>query len=66
MSLRHTLSRLRMRLSRTPVPGNTPVITGIGDEQDEVKVVSGSSGALMRISERGGVNVGRQSWRQQR
>jgi type IV pilus assembly protein PilY1 len=42
------------------------VLTGIGEDADEVKVVSGSSGALMRISERGGINVGRQSWRQQR
>jgi type IV pilus assembly protein PilY1 len=42
------------------------VISGIGDDQDEIKVVSGSSGALIRISERGGINIGRQSWRQQR
>jgi type IV pilus assembly protein PilY1 len=42
------------------------VISGIGDDQDEIKVVSGSSGQLMRISERGGINIGRQSWRQQR
>jgi type IV pilus assembly protein PilY1 len=43
------------------------VIAGVGDDDaDEVKVVSGSSGALIRINERGGINIGRQSWRQQR
>lgn len=42
------------------------VITGVGDNDDEVKVLSGSSGQLIRISERGAVDVGRQSWRQLR
>jgi type IV pilus assembly protein PilY1 len=43
------------------------IIAGVGDDNaDEVKVVSGSSGALIRINERGGINIGRQSWRQQR
>jgi type IV pilus assembly protein PilY1 len=42
------------------------VITGVGDNNDEVKVLSGSSGELIRISERGGIDVGRQSWRQLR
>ena len=42
------------------------IITGVGDNNDEVKVLSGSSGQLIRISERGAVGVGRQSWRQLR
>ncbi|MEX2496950.1 MAG: PilC/PilY family type IV pilus protein [Woeseia sp.] len=42
------------------------IIAGIGENQDEVKVMSGSSGQLIRISERGGVGIGRQSWRQLR
>jgi type IV pilus assembly protein PilY1 len=42
------------------------IIAGIGENQDEVKVMSGSSGQLMRLSERGGVGIGRQSWRQLR
>lgn len=42
------------------------VITGVGDNDDEVKILSGSSGQLIRISERGAVDVGRQSWRQLR
>lgn len=42
------------------------VITGVGDNDDEVKVLSGSSGQLIRISERGAIEVGRQSWRQLR
>jgi type IV pilus assembly protein PilY1 len=46
---------------------DTPaIISGIGPNQDEIKVVSGSSGQLIRITERGGVNIGRQSWRQLR
>jgi type IV pilus assembly protein PilY1 len=48
-------------ITKTPA-----VITGVGDNNDEVKVISGSSGQLMRISERGGIDVGRQSWRQLR
>lgn len=40
------------------------IIAGVGDNQDEVKVMSGSSGEMIRISERGAVGVGRQSWRQ--
>jgi len=48
-------------ITKTPA-----VITGVGDNNDEVKVISGSSGQLMRISERGAVGVGRQSWRQLR
>lgn len=42
------------------------VITGIGPNNDEVKVVSGSGGQLIRISERGSTDVGRLSWRQLR
>ena len=42
------------------------IISGFGENQDEVKVMSGSSGQLIRITERGGVGVGRQSWRQLR
>jgi len=42
------------------------IITGVGDNNDEVKILSGSSGQLIRISERGGIEVGRQSWRQLR
>jgi type IV pilus assembly protein PilY1 len=42
------------------------IIAGIGENQDEVKVMSGSNGELMRISERGAVGIGRQSWRQLR
>ena len=42
------------------------IISGIGENQDEIKVMSGSSGQLIRISERGAVGIGRQSWRQLR
>ena len=42
------------------------IIAGVGENQDEVKVMSGSSGELMRISERGSAGIGRQSWRQLR
>jgi type IV pilus assembly protein PilY1 len=42
------------------------VITGIGPNDDEVKIVSGSSGQLMRIMERGSTALGRLSWRQVR
>lgn len=42
------------------------IISGFGENQDEVKVMSGSSGELIRITERGGVGIGRQSWRQLR
>jgi type IV pilus assembly protein PilY1 len=42
------------------------VIAGVGENNDEVKVMSGSSGDLIRVSERGGVGIGRQSWRQLR
>jgi type IV pilus assembly protein PilY1 len=42
------------------------IISGVGDDNDEVKILSGSSGQLIRISERGGVGIGRQSWRQVR
>ena len=42
------------------------IIAGIGPNQDEVKVMSGSSGQLVRISERGNIDIGRQSWRQLR
>ncbi len=42
------------------------VITGIGPNDDEVKVVSGSGGQLMQISERGSTAIGRLSWRQMR
>jgi len=48
-------------ITKTPA-----VITGVGDNNDEVKVISGSSGQLIKISERGGIAVGRQSWRQLR
>ena len=33
---------------------------------DEVKVMAGSNGQLIRISERGSIGIGRQSWRQLR
>lgn len=42
------------------------IISGVGENQDEVKIMSGSSGELIRISERGSVDIGRQSWRQLR
>ena len=42
------------------------VITGIGGNDDEVKVVSGSGGQLMQIRERGSTALGRLSWRQMR
>jgi type IV pilus assembly protein PilY1 len=42
------------------------IIAGFGENQDEVKVMSGSSGELIRITERGAVGIGRQSWRQLR
>lgn len=42
------------------------IIAGVGENQDEVKVMSGSSGELIRISERGAIGIGRQSWRQLR
>jgi type IV pilus assembly protein PilY1 len=42
------------------------IIAGIGPNQDEVKVMSGSSGQLVRITERGNIDIGRQSWRQLR
>jgi type IV pilus assembly protein PilY1 len=42
------------------------IIAGVGENQDEVKIMSGSSGELIRISERGNVGIGRQSWRQLR
>jgi type IV pilus assembly protein PilY1 len=42
------------------------IISGFGENQDEVKVMSGSSGQLIRITEKGGVGIGRQSWRQLR
>jgi type IV pilus assembly protein PilY1 len=42
------------------------IISGFGENQDEVKVMSGSSGQLIRITERGAVGIGRQSWRQLR
>ena len=42
------------------------IISGVGENNDEVKILSGSSGQLIRITERGGVGVGRQSWRQLR
>ncbi|HEX9877849.1 MAG TPA: PilC/PilY family type IV pilus protein [Gammaproteobacteria bacterium] len=46
---------------------DTPaVISGVGPDENEIKVVSGSSGQLIRISERGGIGIGRQSWRQLR
>jgi type IV pilus assembly protein PilY1 len=47
----------------------TPAIIGISEGDlagDEIKVLSGSSGALLRIAERGGVGIGRQSWRELR
>jgi hypothetical protein len=40
--------------------------TVTGPEQSEIKVVSVSFGELMRIVERGGIDIGRQSWRQLR
>jgi hypothetical protein len=40
------------------------IIAGFGTNNDEVKVMSGSSGQLVRITERGGVGTGRQSWQQ--
>lgn len=42
------------------------IIAGFGENQDEVKVMSGSSGQMIQIRERGSVGVGRQSWRQLR
>jgi type IV pilus assembly protein PilY1 len=42
------------------------IITGIGDNDDEVKVLSGSSGQLIRIMELGATDIGRLSWRQLR
>jgi type IV pilus assembly protein PilY1 len=42
------------------------VLSGIGADNDEVKVLSGSSGELIGISELGGIGIGRQSWRQLR
>jgi type IV pilus assembly protein PilY1 len=42
------------------------VLTGIGPNDDEVKIVSGSGGQLIRISERGSTGLGRLSWRQLR
>ena len=42
------------------------VITGVGPNDDEVKIVSGSGGQLTRISERGSTALGRLSWRQMR
>ncbi|MGH8193064.1 MAG: pilus assembly protein, partial [Woeseiaceae bacterium] len=42
------------------------IIAGVGENQDEVKIMSGSSGELIRVSERGSVDIGRQSWRQLR
>jgi type IV pilus assembly protein PilY1 len=47
----------------------TPAVVGIdeGDlKGDEIKVISGSSGELVRFAERGGIGVGRQSWRELR
>ncbi len=42
------------------------VISGVGPNDDEVKIVSGSGGQLMQISERGSTGIGRLSWRQMR
>ncbi|HET9704161.1 MAG TPA: PilC/PilY family type IV pilus protein, partial [Vicinamibacterales bacterium] len=42
------------------------IIAGVGENQDEVKIMSGSSGELIRITERGNVGIGRQSWQQLR
>ncbi|HET6628788.1 MAG TPA: PilC/PilY family type IV pilus protein [Woeseiaceae bacterium] len=42
------------------------IIAGVGENQDEVKIMSGSSGELIRITERGDVGLGRQSWQQLR
>jgi len=42
------------------------VITGVGPNDDEVKIVSGSGGQLTRIVERGSTALGRLSWRQLR
>lgn len=40
------------------------IIEGFGPNQDELKVLSGSSGKMIRITEKGSVDIGRQSWRQ--
>ena len=42
------------------------VVTGIGPNDDEVKIVSGSGGQLTNIMERGSTALGRLSWRQMR
>ena len=42
------------------------VISGIGVDNDEVKIVSGSGGQLIRIKEKGSSGMGRLSWRQLR
>ncbi|MEM9171236.1 MAG: PilC/PilY family type IV pilus protein [Pseudomonadota bacterium] len=42
------------------------IITGVGANNDEVKLVSGSSGRMIGISERGASDAGRMSWRQMR
>ena len=42
------------------------VITGVGANDDEVKIVSGSAGQLTPIMERGSTDLGRLSWRQMR
>lgn len=42
------------------------IIGGVGENNDEVKILSGSSGELIRLSERGDVGLGRQSWQQMR
>jgi len=42
------------------------IITGIGPNDDEVKIVSGSGGQLISISELGSTELGRLSWRQVR
>ena len=42
------------------------IITGVGPNDDEVKIVSGSGGQLTRIEERGATALGRLSWRQVR
>jgi hypothetical protein len=47
----------------------TPAVIGVSEGDlagDEIKVLSGSSGTLLRIAERGGVGIGRQSWRELR
>jgi type IV pilus assembly protein PilY1 len=60
---------------RVPASGIAPdidivktpaIISGVGENNDEVKILSDSTGKLIRISERGGVGIGRQSWRQLR